>query len=726
MAGAATATATVRLLDQFSKPAQIIRNSLRGIVGDMKALKGARLGLDDQIKKASVRARELQATLAKIAASGGIAGYALYNAIKPGKEFESTLLDIAQKADLGDAAMKKLGLQIKKMAPTVNRSTSEVAKGIDYLLGVGLDLQKALDISPAIGRTATAYRADIEDLSKASFAAIDNLKLPIGSLSKALDVMAQAGKEGAFELKDMATYFPVLTTQAKALGLQGVDGIAKLSAAAQIARKGASDSASAATNVENFLQKIQGEEAVKRFKKAGIDIRKEIAKTQKAGGDIFETAVRLTKKATKGDPAKIGDLYGDAEVQKFLRPLIDQIDEYKRIRDKSAAATGVVDEDYDRRTKTFQAAVDRVTAAFEKLGIALGEALIPYLNLLADKIVAITNYFEGLISAYPDFTAAVTAATAALLTLAAAGTAIKLIGALAGLAGLKSFKKVLDYVSPKGGADAEAAGKPAGALTVTEAAKPRAMTAEELGKAKTGAEGLKGSPAVEPAGGIGRALKGGLRGGIAGIVATYVGDMLIDKIIESLPGKKLTDKQKADADELANASTLDLIKRFVKDIGGVHGDNARRSLDPSDFERSDRAAKDARRDPEAHRGRGLVKAAETNDRAADANDSRPPPQHDTTAHDAAPQDAESRRGRAMSARDLVPQDGKAEGEKAGRSIGQAIRDGLAATEPAIAAAADKIANVVQARLSSASFSINIRPQISGATLRPNHADTGID
>ena len=709
MSGAATATATVRLLDQLSRPAQIIRNSLRGIVGDMNALKGARFGLDDQIKKASVRARELQATLAKIAATGGIGAYALYNAIKPGKEFETILLDIAQKADLSDAAMKKLGVSIKAMAPTVNRSSQEVAKGIDYLLGVGLDLQKALDISPAIGRTATAYRADIEDLSKASFAAIDNLKLPVDQLAKALDVMAQAGKEGAFELKDMATYFPVLTTQAKTLGLRGVDGIAKLSAAAQIARKGASDSASAATNVENFLQKIQGEEAVKRFRKAGIDIRKEIAKTQRAGGDIFETAVRLTKKATKGDAAKIGDLYGDAEVQKFLRPLIDQIDEYKRIRDKSAAASGVVDEDYGRRTKTFQAAVDRVSAAMQKLGIALGEALIPYMNIFADKIVAAANYLEGLISAFPHFTSAVVAATGALVTLAAIRTGIKLIGALAGLAGLKSIKGLLGYVSPKAKPGVEAAPKPSVGPAATEAATPRAMTPKEIASAKAGAEAIKGGGAAAAGGGVAKALKGGLRGGVAGIVATLVGDALIDKIIESLPGKALTSEQRAKADEKANQSVIDAIMELGRDLGIRHKDQ-RGPLDPSDFERSDRAAKVARRDPEAARGRAMGRVADTNDKIEQYND------------------PDARRGRAMAARDIVPQDGKAEGEKAGADLGEGLLSGFQAKAEQLPAKVRAAIAAARAELATANLSLEIKPRLSsfGPALRSNYADTGID
>ena len=61
---------------------------------------------------------------------------------------------------------------------------------------------------PAIGKAATATKADILDLSKAGCAAISNLGLAPEELTRAFDMMALAGKEGGFELKDMAQYLP--------------------------------------------------------------------------------------------------------------------------------------------------------------------------------------------------------------------------------------------------------------------------------------------------------------------------------------------------------------------------------------------------------------------------------------------------------------------------------------------------------------------------------------
>ena len=85
-------------------------------------------------------------------------------------------------------------------------------------------------------------------------------------------VLLTAGKAGQFELNDMARFFPLLTAQAKGLGLVGQEAVSSLAAMLQIARTGAGTSSEAANNLANFLQKITSEETVKNFKKAGIDI----------------------------------------------------------------------------------------------------------------------------------------------------------------------------------------------------------------------------------------------------------------------------------------------------------------------------------------------------------------------------------------------------------------------------------------------------------------------
>lgn len=418
-----TSSLIVKLIDGITAPAKRAAESLRGIGRAAQGINGRNVGgtfADRMGAAAAANSARMDALRGKMLDATAI-GFGLFRALSApldkAREFESVLLDIAQKGDMTDEAMKHLGSQIGTLAGKLQKSVSQLslAKGVDVLAGFGLDNATALRLMEPISKAAVAYKAEVEDLAKASYSAIDNLKVPADQLAKALDVMAQSGKEGAFELKDMAQQFPVLTAAAKALQMTGIDGVSKLSAALQIARKGAATGAEAATNTANLMQKIISPETTKKFKKVGIDIRKELAKVQKEGGDVFEMISALVVKATKGDIGKLGDFFQDSEVQKFLRPLIENIGEYRKIRDKSKGANGVVDTDFERRLKTGEAALAQFKNRMEDLGRTIGAILLPTVNSLMGVIGALTDHVAGIAERFPGLTKALIVATSALI-----------------------------------------------------------------------------------------------------------------------------------------------------------------------------------------------------------------------------------------------------------------------------------------------------------------------
>ncbi len=427
-----TSRLIVSLIDRVSGPAKGIAASVRGL--DNRLTK---------MREANARSlNRLQGQMVGAVAAAYSLQRALSSPLKAAADFETALLDIAQKADLSDGAMKALGDSIRKLSPLLNQSAGNIAKGVDFLAGMGLDPDSAMKLMGPIGRAATAYSAAIEDLAKSGFAVLDNMKVKAEDFGRALDVMAQSGKEGAFELKDMATYFPSLTAAAQALKIEGVDGIAKLAAALQIARKGAADGAEAATNTANLMQKIIAPATTRKFKALGVDIRKELKKTQDSGGDVFEMIALLTNKALKGDISKLGDLFEDAQVQKFLRPLIANLEEYRKIRDKSGGAKGVVDQDFDRRMETAVARTAAFTNQMNDLAITIGNILLPAMNSLLGKINPIVKSFERFAEANPGLVGGAIKAAAALIALRVAVIGVRFAMAFMGAAMLTALTPI--------------------------------------------------------------------------------------------------------------------------------------------------------------------------------------------------------------------------------------------------------------------------------------------
>lgn len=321
--------------------------------------------------------------------------------VKESSDFQSTMTDIAQKADMARDQAEKMGRAFDVLGPKVAQLPADLAAGVDVLAGRGLDPRRGGKMIEPIGRAATAYKAKVNDLADATFSTVDNLKVPIGQTAKALDVMAAAGKAGAFEMKDMAQYFPALTASANALGQKGVPAVADLAAALQITRKGAGDSSTAANNLQNLLNKINTEDTIKNFKQFGIDLPKAMKKAAKDGKSPIEAIAELTSKATKGDLSKLAFLFGDAQVQAALRPLLQNMDLYRKIRADALDATGTVEADFNERMQDTAAKWQRTKASAQALAHTIGRGLLPAANWLAEKGATFSDWASAMAQRYP-------------------------------------------------------------------------------------------------------------------------------------------------------------------------------------------------------------------------------------------------------------------------------------------------------------------------------------
>lgn len=352
-----------------------------------------------KLEQAQTRGANLRAGGVRAIGAGAVVGRATVELAGEARDFQSILVDIGQKADLGTAATRRMGRELLTVAPKIAQLPENLAAGIDTLAGLGLDARIAQRIIVPIGRAATAYKAEITDLSNATYSSIDNLKVPVNQTARALDIMAAAGKAGAFEIKDMAREFPALTAAAAGLGQKGVPAVADLAAAAQIARKGAGDSATAANNLLNLLNKINANDSIKNFSKIGIDLPKALKKAYADGKSPIEAIIELTRKATGGDLSKLPQLFGDAQVQAALRPLLQNTELYRKIRADALKANGTVEADFNNRVAVDGTAkLARYNAQLARLKITAGDQLLPALNRLlevgggvADRLVTWSN-----------------------------------------------------------------------------------------------------------------------------------------------------------------------------------------------------------------------------------------------------------------------------------------------------------------------------------------------
>lgn len=431
----------MRLVDNVSNEAARVAQSVDRMANRVSSAGGrmnSRLGaglarvLDaDRIEAGLARAEHrIVAARSRLMDAAAMAGLVIAPTLSIAR-FEHQLAHFGNITDLAKSDLARIEQELRQSAADVNQTASNLLEGLGFLMGKGMSEPVAAAIIKDIGKAATATGASITAMSAAGFAAVDNLDIPVERIAAALDKMAKAGKLGGFELKDMAQHFPGLTAAAKGLGMTGEDALEKLAAALQIAVKGAANPDEAANNFKNFLAKIASPETVTAFKKFGIDIRTELAKAAEAGIDPMEYMVVRLNDLAKDNPHIISDIFGDMQVQQFLRPMLDQLEEYRRIRDELKDADGVIDKDHARvmdtvveRWKAFLIELDNATSAGAGMTTVIKDLLVS----LTGALRAVNDFATR----FPELTGWIIKAGVALLAFGIASRVLSFGLALAG------------------------------------------------------------------------------------------------------------------------------------------------------------------------------------------------------------------------------------------------------------------------------------------------------
>lgn len=360
-------------LDKLERKAASIGNPLRSIGGQILAFGATYLGVTEGMDRTYGAAADAQ----------------------------SALTEIGIKANLSATRLAQMEKRLTSLSPQVNQFTSELRTGVDTMLTMGASVDQAEGAIPAIGKTATATGAAIADLSAASVSAMQNLSVMPAEITKMLEGMASAGNAGAFELKDMASYFPQLTASAKFLGLRGVSGINDMAAALQIARRGAGDASTAANNLSDFMGKIVTPQTIKNFKKFGVDVTKELAKANKNGISPIEHFIRILDDKTKGGKGELlTQIFGDKQTLDFIRPMISDFGDYLKIRDEANRANNVVADAYARRMEDANQKTKAVSISLANLGKSIGGKLLGPVGEAADYLSNVLNTLDSRVTVF--------------------------------------------------------------------------------------------------------------------------------------------------------------------------------------------------------------------------------------------------------------------------------------------------------------------------------------
>ncbi|BCS50175.1 hypothetical protein JUNP479_2926 [Aeromonas jandaei] len=362
--------------------------------------------------------RELGGKIANTATAGAAIALPSFAMFKQSSQFSYDLMMIGLTAEMTKKEIGALGGTMATLSDQTGVSQENMKNAFGFLVAAGQGVGEAQENLKSIGKTAKATGSDIEDVARASFTMGDALKVKPDSMLQALDMLVTAGKEGKFEFKAMAAELPGLGSSFQALQMTGTEAVATMGSALQIAIKGAKSESEAANNMSNFLAKLMTEETAKKAAKMGGNISKVIRDAQAAGANPIEAAIAEISRITKGgDQELITKLFGDMQVQNFIRPMLQNLEEYQKIKQKVLASQGVVERDWATVMASSKEKTERLSNSVWGLTEAIGGALDPIVGKLADTLMPVVTATRDFVKANPKLVGGVIASAAAFTTL---------------------------------------------------------------------------------------------------------------------------------------------------------------------------------------------------------------------------------------------------------------------------------------------------------------------
>ncbi|GAA4178274.1 phage tail tape measure protein [Shinella granuli] len=448
-----TSRLIVGLVDRLTGPSRAISSA----VGRLNAAAAAN----------AARMNAARGAMVDAAGMGYVLAQSLTAPIKAAINFESSMSDIAKVVNFeSPAAFKQMGLDIRKMSMEIPVAADGLAQIVAAAGQSGIATNELMKFTEMAAKVGVAWDISAGDAGQA----MAELKTALGRSLKDTGLLADAinhlGNNSAASAPQILDVVRSVAPSASQFGMTA-EHVAALGAAMTGAGFGADVAATSILNVGRALTK--GASATpktnKAFKSIGLNA-KAVAKSMQvdAMGTLQDVLKRINKLPSALRASTISEIFGNEA--RALAPLISNgnllADTLALVSDEAKYA-GSANAEFAIASKRTANAIQGFKNRVNDLAISVGDALLPALNGILDKIGPIVTDISDLARRFPVATQAIVGITSAFIALRIAVTALR-------FAGLFAFGSVLSAgIGALGGASAILTGVSSG-LTALGAA----------------------------------------------------------------------------------------------------------------------------------------------------------------------------------------------------------------------------------------------------------------
>lgn len=308
-AGFESAQEQERAMQATREKARALKRELDGVTqAQMKMAKTPVIPEQGRFARAAAFGGNAVTTGAGIAAGAAI----MAQPVKKQMSYERQLAMMANTAfSDGGLEGRRAGLEQMKSsirnAVTYGGGTKEdAAETLDALLKDGISFETASKWLPELMKYATASGASATDLAKVMIKGKKTFGFRDEDISTVLNMAIAAGKEGSFELNDMARWLSQQMGAASAAGMKGKDDFVKILALNEAAAITAGSSDEAGNNVVNLLAKLTSKDietaaAGINYNGKGIDFSGTLTEARENGLNPIDALSSLIDKIVASD-----------------------------------------------------------------------------------------------------------------------------------------------------------------------------------------------------------------------------------------------------------------------------------------------------------------------------------------------------------------------------------------------------------------------------------------
>ncbi|TQN84355.1 UNVERIFIED_ORG: minor tail protein [Citrobacter freundii] len=205
------------------------------------------------------------------------------------------------------AGLEQMKSSIRNAVTYGGGTKEDAAETLDALLkDGGISFETASKWLPELMKYATASGASATDLANVMLKGKKTFGFRDEDISTILNMAIAAGKEGSFELNDMARWLSAQMGAASAAGMKGKDDFVRILALNEAAAITAGSSDEAGNNVVNLLAKLTSKDietaaAGINYKGKGIDFSGTLTEARENGLDPVEALSSLIDKIVAND-----------------------------------------------------------------------------------------------------------------------------------------------------------------------------------------------------------------------------------------------------------------------------------------------------------------------------------------------------------------------------------------------------------------------------------------